>query len=312
MPWDERTKRRLKLRDLDILLAVVEAGSMGKAAKRLNISQPAVSKAIVELEDALGVRLLDRGRRGVVPTAYGIALAKHSVTVFNDLRYGIQAIDFLSDPTRGEVRIGTTEPIATAIVLPAIDRLSRKYPRALSFHVLPGDTASLYKDVSERNIEVAICRMIGRLPDELAADVLFYDAFSIVTSAKNPLTRRRKLALADLANEPWTLLPFDSFFGSVIAEAFRANGLEPPRPTVASLSINIQNELLATGRFLTVLPGFMLKVRRRNLALKALPVALPNAPMPIGLVTLKNRTLTPLAQLFIENVRDLTKPMAKS
>lgn len=98
----------------------------------------------------------------------------------------------------------------------------------------------------------------------------------------------------------------------MIAEAFRANGLEPPRPTVASLSINIQNELLATGRFLTVLPGFMLKVRRRNLALKALPVALPNAPMPIGLVTLKNRTLTPLAQLFIENVRDLTKPMAKS
>jgi len=71
-------------------------------------------------------------------------------------------------------------------------------------------------------IEFAICRMIGRLPDELAADVLFYDAFSIVTSAKNPLTRRRKLRLADLANEPWTLLPFDSFFGSVIAEAFRA------------------------------------------------------------------------------------------
>jgi DNA-binding transcriptional LysR family regulator len=303
MPWDERTKRRLKLRDLDILLAVVETGSMGKAAKRLNISQPAVSKAVVELEDALGVRLLDRGRRGVVPTAYGLALAKHSVTIFNDLRHGIQAT--------GEVRIGTTEPIATAIVLPAIDKLSRKYPQ-ISFHVVPGDTASLYKDVSERNIELAICRMIGRLPDELAADVLFYDAFSIVTSAKNPLTRRRKLALADLAGEPWALLPFDSFFGSVIAEAFRANGLEPPRPTVASLSINIQNELLATGRFLTVLPGFMLRVRSRNLALKALPVALPNAPMPIGLVTLKNRTLTPLAQLFVENVRAQAKPLAKS
>jgi DNA-binding transcriptional LysR family regulator len=81
---------------------------------------------------------------------------------------------------------------------------------------------------------------------------------------------------------------------------------------VASLSINIQNELLATGRFLTVLPGFMLRVTPRNLALKALPVALPNSPMPIGLVTLKNRTLTPLAQLFIENVRALAKPLAKS
>ena len=117
---------------------------MGKAAKRLNVSQPAISKAVVELKDALGVRLLDRGRRGVVPTAYGLALAKHSMTIFNDLRQGIQAIDFLSDPTRGEVRIGTTESIATAIVLPAIDKLSRKYPQ-LCFDVVPGDTASLYK-----------------------------------------------------------------------------------------------------------------------------------------------------------------------
>jgi len=242
MPWDHRTKRRLKLRDLDILLAVVETGSMGKAAKRLNTSQPAVSKAVVELEDALGVRLVDRSRRGVVPTPYGLALAKRSVAVFNDLRQGVQDIDFLSDPTKGEIRIGTTEPIATAIVLPAIDRLSRKYPQ-MFFHVVAGDTASLYADVGQRNIEFAICRMIGRLPDELAAEVLFYDAFSIVTSAKNPLTRRRKLTLADLRNEPWALLPFDSFFGSVIAEAFRANGQEPPRPTVASVSTNIQDEL---------------------------------------------------------------------
>src|SRR5262245_23091385 len=89
MPWDDRTKRRLKLRDLDVLLAVVETGSMGKAAKRLNISQPAVSKAVVELEDALGVRLMDRSRRGVVPTLYGLALAKHSVAIFNDLRQGV-------------------------------------------------------------------------------------------------------------------------------------------------------------------------------------------------------------------------------
>jgi DNA-binding transcriptional LysR family regulator len=76
MPWNDRVKRRLRLRDLDILMAIIETGSMGKAAKRLNVSQPAVSKAIVELEDALGVQLFDRGRRGVVPTPYGLALRK--------------------------------------------------------------------------------------------------------------------------------------------------------------------------------------------------------------------------------------------
>src|SRR5262245_31057039 len=124
MPWNDRTKRRLKLRDLDILMAVIDTGSMGKAADRLNVSQPAVSKAIVELEDALGVQLMDRSRRGVVPTAFGLALGKRSVAIFNDLRQGVQDIDFLADPTRGEVRIGTTEPIAAALVSPAIDRLS--------------------------------------------------------------------------------------------------------------------------------------------------------------------------------------------
>src|SRR5499433_774349 len=152
MPWDDRTKRRLKLRDLDVLLAVVETGSMGKAGKRLNISQPAVSKAVVELEDALGVRLVDRSRRGVVPTSYGLALAKRSVAVFNDLRQGVQDIDFLTDPTKGEIRVGTTDPLMVAIVAPAIDRLSRKYPR-MFFDVVTGDTASLYRDVAARNIE---------------------------------------------------------------------------------------------------------------------------------------------------------------
>src|SRR5215469_4777362 len=184
MPWDHRAKRRLKLRDLDILLAVVETGSMGKAAKRLNTSQPAVSKAVVELEDALGVRLVDRSRRGVVPTPYGLALAKRSVAVFNDLRQGVQDIDFLSDPTKGEIRIGTTEPIATAIVLPAIDRLSRKYPQ-MSFHVVAGDTASLYADASQRNIEFAICRMIGRLPDECRRGALLRRFFNSHFSKKS-------------------------------------------------------------------------------------------------------------------------------
>src|SRR5262249_21629462 len=159
---------------------------------------------------ALGVRLVDRSRRGVVPTPYGLALAKRGVAIFNDLRQGVQDIDFLTDPTRGEIRLGMTDPLMVALATPVIDRLSRKYPR-MFFHVVTGDTASLYRDVLERNIELAICRMIGRLPDELAAEILFYDSFAVMTSAKNPLTRRRKLTLAELANEPWTIYPYDSF-----------------------------------------------------------------------------------------------------
>jgi DNA-binding transcriptional LysR family regulator len=113
--------------------------------------------------------------------------------------------------------------------------MSRKH-REIVFHVVAADTAALYRNAIKRNIELAVCRMIGRLPDDLEAEVLFYDSFAIMTSARNHLTRRRKLTLADLSNEPWTLLPFDSYFGSVIEETFRANGREPPRVAVAGLS----------------------------------------------------------------------------
>ena len=311
MPWSDRVKRRLKLRDLDILTALIDTGSMGKAASRLNISQPAVSKAIAELEGALGVRLVDRGRRGIMPTAYGLALKRRSVAIFNDLRQSVQDIEFLSDPTTGEIRIGTTDPISVALVSPCIDRLSRKYPR-MSFHVVANDTAGLYREVTERSVELAICRMIGPLPDELAAEVLFHDALAVLTSARNPLTRRRKLTLADLVNEPWVQLPADSLFGAMVVEVFRANGQEPPRPTVVTHSEYLKNDFLAKGRFLTLLPGFMLKVPGWHPSLKALPIALPTTRAPIGLITLKGRMLTPLAQLFIENVRAAAKPMAQA
>jgi DNA-binding transcriptional LysR family regulator len=311
MPWNDRTKRRIKLRDLDILMAVIDTGSMGKAASRLNISQPAVSKAIVELENALGVQLVDRGRRGVVPTPYGLALRRRGISIFDDLKQGVQDIDFLSDPSKGEIRLGTTEPIMTAIVSPAIDGLSRKFPR-IFFHIVASDTAALYQDLVERNIELAICRMIGRLPAELIAETLFHDSVAVMTAATNPLTLRRKLTIAELADEPWVLFPYNSFFGGVIGDIFRINGHEPPRLTVSTLSVHAQDELLATGRFITVLPSFMLRVAGRPVPLKALPVELPNAPMPIGLITVKNRTLTPFAQLFIDNVRARAKSLAKS
>ena len=191
MPWNERTKRRLKLRDLDVLATLIDAGSMGKAASRLNISQPAVSKAIVELEDALDVKLVDRSRRGVMPTPYGLALARRCVAIFNDLRQGVADIEFLSDPTRGEIRIGTTEPVAVALISPVVNDLSRRYPGIL-FHVVAGDSATLYRDLLQRDIEVAVCRIIGPVSDELAVSVLFHDTFVVMTARAR---RRERLPL---------------------------------------------------------------------------------------------------------------------
>src|SRR5258708_17646087 len=136
---DERVIRRLKLRELRILMTVAEAGSMGKAAVQLALSQPAVSKAIAEMEHTLGVALLDRTAQGVEPTLYGRALLKWATAMFDDLRQGVQEIEFLADPTGGEVRVGCSEIMNTELLPAVIDRLSRQYPR-LVFTVMQAAT----------------------------------------------------------------------------------------------------------------------------------------------------------------------------
>jgi DNA-binding transcriptional LysR family regulator len=224
----ERIGRRLKLRDLRILMTVVECGTMGKAAERLAVSQPVVSKAIADLEHALGVQLLDRSRRGVEPTPYGRALIKRGVAIFDEMRQGIQEIEFLSDPASGEVRIGATDPINAAIVAPVIDRLSRQYPR-MTFYVVAGVPGPLRQEVAARNVDFAISRFARPAGEEFSEEILFHDALVVATGPNNPLTRRRrKIELTELLSEPWVLDSPNTDFGAMQAGLFRAAGLDPP------------------------------------------------------------------------------------
>src|SRR5437867_7875366 len=128
MQLSDRIGRRLKLQDLHVLMTVVQAGSMGKAAERLNTVQPAISRSIAELEHALGVRLLDRHRQGIEPTEYGRALLDCGVAVFDDLRQGVKNIAFLADPTAWDLRIGTTTLLAASFGSAIVYWLSLRYP----------------------------------------------------------------------------------------------------------------------------------------------------------------------------------------
>ena len=283
---------------------------MGKAAALLNTSQPAVSKAIADLEQALGVRLLDRSRQGVEPTPYGHALIKRGVAVFDELRQGVEDIAFLADPTTGEVRLAGSEAVAAAIISPVVERLSRQHPR-MSFRVLAGDFRVLLRELEARRIDLVISRIPGSVSEEYAVEVLFDDPLVVVTGPGNPLTRRRKIEIAELLDQLWTLQPLDSYFGSLVAEAFRTNGFPPPPIAVATTSFYLRGELLETGRFLTMVPDFSVRLPRRHPSLRILPVEFPGARHPFAIVTLKNRSLSPATQVFIDRVRTLTKPLAR-
>src|SRR5581483_8746425 len=127
--WDNRIGRRVTIRDLHILSAVVHWGSMAKAASHLAMSQSAVSEGIAHLEDALRVRLLDRSAHGIEPTIYANVLLKRGHAVFDELKEGIKEIEFLSDPTAGEIRIGCPEILSYGLLPAVIDLLSRRHPQ---------------------------------------------------------------------------------------------------------------------------------------------------------------------------------------
>src|SRR5262245_24915312 len=313
MQLSDRIGRRMKLHDLHVLMAVVQAGTMSKAAAVLNTTQPAISRSIAELEHTIGVRLLDRSAQGVEPTQYGRALLKRGVAAFDELKQGIQDIEFLSDPHAGALRVGATAALAEGVAAAVIDRLSRQYPRVI-FHVIVSGIRAQYDDLRERRIELGLARMSEPDPeDDIEQNPLFEaeEPFVVVAGVENPWARRRRITLAELVNEPWTWPALGSVFDSLIVEVFRSNGLQPPRATVHVDAINMRTRLAANGRFLAVVPAYIMRSPGRNVSLKVLPVELPMTRRQIGIITLKNRTLSPMGRLFIECAREVAKLLAK-
>src|SRR5215831_13777306 len=198
MQLEERIGRRLKLRDLNIFLAVIKERSMSKAAAALAISQPAVSKSIADMEHTLGAPLVDRTPHGIEPTTYGQALIKRGLAVFDELRQSVHDIESLLDPTVGEVRIGCASPLAAVIVAAAIERLNRKHPR-LSFSIVEADLLSLQRLLEDRNIEIAIGPAQGVFSDEnMDSEVLFFDRLLVVAGRRSKWFRRKEVKLAEL------------------------------------------------------------------------------------------------------------------
>jgi DNA-binding transcriptional LysR family regulator len=308
MDWADRIGNRIRLRDLHVLLAVAESGSMSKAAARLAISHPVVSKTISELEHSLGVRLFDRNSRGVELTTYGRVLLNCGNVVFDEMRQGLRQIQFLTNPDSGDLRVGFPE-VEIAGIIPAItESFLRKYP-GVNLQVIHANTSMLqFQELRGRNVELLIGRVRTTAPeDDLALERLFDDSLVAVAGPESSWTSRRKIELAELVNEPWILPPYNSVPGPFIRDIFRAHGLEPPEPSISTLSHQLTTTLIATGRFVGLLNRTVVASSGAQVGLKILPVDIPPHKITVDIITIKNRTLNPLAEAFIACARENAK-----
>jgi DNA-binding transcriptional LysR family regulator len=310
MSEDEFVDQRLKLQHLKVVMAVATWGSMAKAAKHLTISQPVVSKVIADLEGVLGAQLFDRSPQGVEPTAYGRALLKRSIAIFDDLRTSVEEIKFLADPTSGELRIGSTEPLLAGLGAAVMERLWRQHPR-INFRVVEANSATLLaRELPDRRVELAIVPLVGTfVSEELEATILFRDHLRLVVGTKSRWASRRRVALADLTDEPWCVA--SSVIGSLVAEAFRTSGLPMPRIAMTTTTAHLLFRLLESGRFVGHFGDRLLQFYAERFALKRLPIELPIEPFSVAIVTLKNRTISPVAQRFIDCAREVAANLVK-
>lgn len=311
MSEGSRIERRVSLRDLRVLVSVIESGSMGKAAKLLATSQPAVSRSIADLEHAFGVRLLERSAYGVEPTPYGSALLKRGIAMFDELGQGVKDIGFLADPSVGDVTIAASIALAEGLVCSVMSDLAQRYP-GLNFDVLASDTATAYRALLDRKVDLAVVHVIDPIATEYVdVETLLRDPHVVVAGAQNRLLRRRRIALSDLADEPWAMPPPGSPYCSVVFEAFRVAKLKMPRSVVSS-TLPVRTTLLATGNFLSMVPWSVMQFPPKNLLLGTLPIDLPATARPLALVTLKNRTLNPVAGIFAKEMRAAAKRLSNA
>jgi DNA-binding transcriptional LysR family regulator len=308
--------RRLKLRHLRVFSVVVECGSMAKAAARLHVSQPTVSEVIAELEHTFGIRLLDRSPQGVEPTMYGNALLKRSIAVFDELQQSVRDIEFLADPTTGELKVACPLAIAFTVIPHVIERFIKQYPRVvLHFDEVASASATRdFRELRERKYDLLLGRGLPLQAEEASLDdlnieILFDDQLVIATGAKSKWARRRrKIDLAALIEEPWIMQAPHSWNYRNLAEACHARGLAMPRASLVTLSMSVITHFLADGRFITALPRSVAYFKSLNV----LPVDLPARPWPVNVVTLKDRTLSPVVERFIECAREVTRPMREA
>jgi DNA-binding transcriptional LysR family regulator len=220
----------------------------------------------------------------------------------------VQEIEFLADPNAAELRVGFSEVPAAGLVPAALNELSKRYPR-LSVRTEQGNAVTVLDTLRARRCELAVIRPLVMEPD-LSAEPICHEQLFVVVGAGSRWAGRRHVNLVDLMDEPWILAQAEMQPGGPAFEAFRAVGAALPRVVVASEALNLRHGLLATDRFVTFIPGSAVHYGSLRTPIRVLPIEAPRWRLPLCVVTLKGRLLSPIAQLFIGCLHELAKPLA--
>ena len=298
---------RLKLRQLKLLAAVAQEGNILRGSQILNIAQPAATKSIKELEEALGVQLFERSSRGVTPTLYGDVIIKHAKLILTQLRHASEELQSIESGLSGRVFVGTLLA-ASPTLLPRSLALLRARRPGIAVTVIEGTIDKLMPSLRTGDLDV----VLGRLPDfrereGLEQEVLYHEPIAIVARQGHPLAEQQEISLADLAHQAWIMPPSETSLRRQLMFAFRRAGIEPPVDAIESVSILTNHSLLLDSDMLAAMPY---QVAPGQPGLPILPVAMEAPASRSGATMRAGVTPSAAATAFMGIVREVAETLS--
>jgi DNA-binding transcriptional LysR family regulator len=291
----------MDLRLLRYFVACVENKTMHAAAEAVHVSQPALSKAIHSLEAELGVTLLDRRPRGVVPTRYGETLFRYAKMIDSEVRRAVAEIDAMRGLTRGTIVIGVI-PTMSNVMGEVARRVMETLP-GLKLKLKIAFSAELTASLLDGELDTALLL----LPADTAALGLTFEPLvqtgpRVAARPGHPLDGRTQLSLADLAAYPWLIPDYPPSHREIINRAFLDAGVPPPQSAIEVSTVILFDSVVQHTDLITVVPSTLLNARPSGLVPLDVDFAFP--PEQVGLAYRQNSSLLPGARAVMAFIRE--------
>lgn len=301
---DRFVRSHLKTRQLVLLVELGRHGSILHAAQAANLTQPAASKLLADLEHALGVKLFERLPRGVAPTWYGEVMIRRAGAALAELDAGHQEVMELLSGLSGRVAVGAVLTPSTTLLPAAVVLLKQRQPRV---HVaISVDTSKLLiQHLQNGDLDLVIGRVLdSESAAQLSFEPLTDEPHSLIVRAGHPLAGRNDLTLPELARQSWILPPGGSILRDRLTALFLSAGLDQPQQTVETLSLPVVTSLLGQSDMVSALPEELVKPYLQAGLLTVLDFDLGLRMDAYGIVTRRGHQLSPGAELMLACLRE--------
>jgi DNA-binding transcriptional LysR family regulator len=303
--------RKLKFNQLMVFELVLESGSFVRAANAMGLTQPAVTKAIYDLESFFGAPLFERSNRGVTPTEFGMMLGRRVKSLIAETRYMTEEVNAFRTGAAGHVIVGTLISAAAKLLPRTIARLRQATP-GVAVTVREGTTAHLFPALATGDLDI----VVGRLPEQelplahafpLTHEVLFKESFCAVVGRKHHLASQKKIEMTDLMEEEWIFPLPESPSYHAVEKLFRNAGMPLPRPQVSSLSTLNNIGLLLETDLIALMPRAAALQFREAGILEILDLPWVADFGDVGFSIRADKEVSPACKNFIRCLREVSK-----